>query len=354
MAMKKILPLPVAWLIAATAFGQVGIGTANPNGAAQLDVSSNSKGFLFPRMTYAQKEAISTPVQGLMVYCTDCGTNGQAQIYNGAAWTNLIGGTPNGLPVVTTSSITILSSTTASGGGNVSFDGGLPVTARGIVWSATINPPVLGSSSYTSNGTDTGTYTSSLTGLTSGTLYRVRSYATNSVGTAYGNTVTFTAGYFVGKTELGGKIAYVDNTEIHGLIAAVSDVSSAAIFGCQGTNLPGAEGTAIGTGSQNTTDIVNACPTAGIAARLCYDLVEGGYSDWYLPSRDELNKLYENRVAIGNFTTSESEITMYWSSTENTNNPLYTAWVQFFSHGIQSPDRGKDGNAIRVRCVRSF
>jgi hypothetical protein len=56
---------------------------------------------------------------------------------------------------------------------------------------------------------------------------------------------------------------------------------------------------------------MNGCSEAGIAARLCGDLVLGGFSDWYLPSKDELNQLYINRVAIGGFASNG-----YWSSTE--------------------------------------
>jgi len=71
---------------------QIGIGTSSPNAASQLEVSSTSKGFLPPRMTALQRNAISTPVAGLMVWCNDCGPNGEIQIYNGTEWVNFIGG----------------------------------------------------------------------------------------------------------------------------------------------------------------------------------------------------------------------------------------------------------------------
>jgi hypothetical protein len=94
------------------------------------------------------------------------------------------------LPTVTTATITNIAQTTATGGGTVTSDGGITVTARGVCWSITANPTI--SNSKTSDGTGTGTFTSSLTGLTAGTLYYVRAYATNVSGTAYGNQVTFT------------------------------------------------------------------------------------------------------------------------------------------------------------------
>ena len=71
---------------------QVGIGTNTPNASSQLDVSSTSKGFLPPRMTAAQRNAISTPVAGLMVWCSNCGSKGEIQIYDGSEWVNFIGG----------------------------------------------------------------------------------------------------------------------------------------------------------------------------------------------------------------------------------------------------------------------
>jgi hypothetical protein len=93
-------------------------------------------------------------------------------------------------PTVLTTSITNVTSTTASGGGDVNSDGAMPVTARGICWSMSSNPTTI--DSHTTDGSGTGTFTSSLTGLVPGTLYYARAYATNSVGTAYGNEISFT------------------------------------------------------------------------------------------------------------------------------------------------------------------
>lgn len=71
---------------------QVGVGTNSPNVSAQLDVSSTSKGFLPPRMNESQRIAISNPAAGLVIWCYDCGANGELQVFNGSAWTNLVGG----------------------------------------------------------------------------------------------------------------------------------------------------------------------------------------------------------------------------------------------------------------------
>jgi hypothetical protein len=94
------------------------------------------------------------------------------------------------LPTVTTSSITAIAITTATGGGNVTADGGATVTARGVCWATTANPVATGN--HTTDGTGTSVFTSSITGLTAGTVYHVRAYATNSVGTAYGGDSVFT------------------------------------------------------------------------------------------------------------------------------------------------------------------
>ena len=72
---------------------QIGIGTSTPNASAKLDISSTTQGLLPPRMTALQRNAISTPVAGLMVWCSNCGSNGEIQIYNGTEWVNFIGGT---------------------------------------------------------------------------------------------------------------------------------------------------------------------------------------------------------------------------------------------------------------------
>jgi hypothetical protein len=92
--------------------------------------------------------------------------------------------------VSATASVTSITATTATSGGTIGADGGSPVTARGVCWSTTTNPTT--ADSKTTDGTGTGTFTSTITGLASVTTYYVRSYATNSVGTTYGPEVSFT------------------------------------------------------------------------------------------------------------------------------------------------------------------
>ena len=98
--------------------------------------------------------------------------------------------TRDGIPTLTTTDITNITSISATSGGNITDNGGLNVTARGVCWSTSPNPTV--SDSHTTNGTGTGIFTSNITGLEISTTYYVRAYATTNAGTAYGDEVSFT------------------------------------------------------------------------------------------------------------------------------------------------------------------
>ncbi len=240
----------------------VGIGTISPNPSAQLDVSSKNKGFLPPRMTQLQRNNIPSPSQGLIIYCTDCGTYGELQFFNGSFWTNMIGGTATPAP----------------------------------------NPPA------------------------------------------------------IGDTYCGGKVAYIllpgdpgyVEGEIHGIIAASEDQNTLIRWSNGNYITTGATATTLGSGNANTNTIISVQGNGIYAAKICADLEQNGYSDWVLPSIDELNKLYLNYSLIGGFPTN---ITGYWSSSEYDGS---TAWYFTFGTGGGGKFTGDKAFQGYIRAVRYF
>ena len=102
------------------------------------------------------------------------------------------------VPILTTTAVTGITSSSATSGGNITSDGGAAITSRGVCWSTNSSPTV--TDSKTTDGTGSGSFMSTITGLTENTTYNVRSYATNSSGTGYGNSITFTASTTTGNT----------------------------------------------------------------------------------------------------------------------------------------------------------
>jgi hypothetical protein len=265
------------------------------------------------------------------------------------------------IPTVTTTTISAITITSAISGGSVTSDGGGALSAWGVCWSTSANPTVANSFLQT-NQISRG-FTSALSGLTLNTTYYVRAYAINSAGTAYGNEVSFSTAknVWIGQSYQGGKIAYIlkagdigyDAAILHGLIAAPYDQSTGAKWGCAGESYTGGmcDGEWIGCGRGNTIGIISTCPQAGIAARICGDLVLGGYSDWFLPSRDELYQMFLNRVAIGGFAND-----YYWSSSEHDDDDIwfdgiYAWWVRFNTGGQGWGDKNAPDY---VRAARYF
>jgi TonB-dependent SusC/RagA subfamily outer membrane receptor len=180
--------------------------------------------------------------------------------------------------------------------------------------------------------------------LKAGTNYHYRIVATNDEGTTYGKDQTFRSEYAIGDYLYGGYLFYVDETGEHGLVCAPSDQSLKSLWSHSAP--VGAAGRAVGTGLKNTTDIVLGCIEEGIAARLCSDLEINGYSDWFLPSIDELLLMYTNLhlKGLGGFKDH-----LYWSSTQD----KYGVWVVSFYYGNKS-NHDRDENTIGTRAVRAF
>jgi hypothetical protein len=149
----------------------------------------------------------------------------------------------------------------------------------------------------------------------------------------------------VGDFRDGGVVFWVDATSGNGLVCAVVDQSSGMQWHIGADISTYATGTAIGTGTTNTDAIIAVLQGSGnYAASIARDYNGGGYTDWFLPSKDELNQLYEHQTAIGGFTNY-----YYWSSTEI---DASTAWFQAFSYGGQFG--ATKGSTSSVRAVRAF
>lgn len=131
--------------------------------------------------------ALSNLSPGVTYYVRAYAINSKGTVYgNEITFT-----TAADLSAITTTAVTAVTTTSATSGGNIATDGGGAITARGVCWSTTINPMI--TNSKTTDGTGTGSFTSAITGLTPGSKYYVRAYATNSAGTSYGNEISFTA-----------------------------------------------------------------------------------------------------------------------------------------------------------------
>jgi uncharacterized protein (TIGR02145 family) len=240
--------------------------------------------------------------------------------------------------ISSTTAISNITRYTASSGGNITDNGGAPILNSGVCWSTTSNTPTI-SDNKTTDGNSIGNFTSLITGLTAGVTYYVRAYASNSAGTNYGPVQTFTSTSTaiipsIGSNLGGGKVAYVyqngdpgyTSTNIPVLIAATADqvgnLSGGTVYWsingasttAQSVNLIGTNFEALGAGAANTTAIINSYGLGNYAAKLARTYTDGTYSDWSLPSLNELAKLYLNRTAIGGFVPNAR----YWSSTEST------------------------------------
>jgi hypothetical protein len=238
-----------------------------------------------------------------------------------------------------------------------SSDGGSAITS----YTATSSPgDITGTISQSGSGSIT------VSGLTTGTAYTFTVTATNAIGTSAAsdasNSVTTTSEVpMVGDFYQGGVVFYIFESgdtgyvegQIHGLIAAVADQSIALQWYNGSYVTTGATGTAIGTGAANTTAIISVQGTeTSYAARLARTYTGGGYTDWFLPSKDELNLMYQNigqgdDLGLGN--VGNFDVKYYWSSTEYN---LYNAARHNFANDAQvNFNKNRTNN---VRAVRAF
>jgi uncharacterized protein (TIGR02145 family) len=184
--MKKIATLfiPSMLLVSFCALGQmrqkIGSNDTNIAVSATLELESTTTGFLPPRMTHQQRNAIVSPVAGLIVWCTNCSSAGELQVYNGTTWTNIIGGAASfAVPDAPTSPIATAGNTQAS----VAFtapasNGGSAITS----YTVTSSP-----GGFTASGASSPL---TVTGLTNGTAYTFTVTATNVTGSSLASTAS--------------------------------------------------------------------------------------------------------------------------------------------------------------------
>lgn len=157
--------------------------------------------------------------------------------------------------------------------------------------------------------------------------------------------------YKIGDMAQGGIVFFVDESGEHGLVADPADLNTGIRWYAGTFGNTQAKGDGPFAGEMNTAIIISSLIAVGddgstYAARLCAELQKGGYGDWYLPSKEELNMMYTDLylAGLGNFASE-----VYWSSTEA---PSGNAWEQNFDSGFQN-DNNKSVS-FRVRAVRAF
>ncbi len=153
--------------------------------------------------------------------------------------------------------------------------------------------------------------------------------------------------YAIGDTgPAGGIVFYVTDGGLHGMEAAPED-QGVGVWGCSGNLISGADGTAIGTGEQNTADILKGCDERPVAASIAGSFQLNGYSDWFLPSVDDLLQLH--KLVEAGIVILASPDHWHWSSTELFD---FYAWMVNLSTG-RATDTFKETTSWAIRVVRA-
>ena len=305
--MKQIFTLLAAVVLNASTYAQVGIGTTNPNTSAALDITSTTKGFLIPRMTNVQRQAISNPAAGLQVFVTDF-DGGSFMFYDGTKWGTL--SFTKTIPDAPTIGTAVAGNAQAT----VSFtapssDGGLVITS----YTATSSP-----GGITGTLTQSGSGTITVTGLTNGTIYTFTVTATNAIGaslpSAASNSVVTTVpdAPTIGTATAGDTQATVSFTapSTNGGSVITSYTATSSPGGITGTLSQAGSGSITVTGLTNGTAYTFTVTATNSIGTSLPSAASNAVAPWWPsgPVNYTILDEYTNRVPTG---TSYNQLTFY-------------------------------------------
>lgn len=299
------------------------------------------------------------------------------------------------LPSVSTTSISSLTGTSVTSGGNVSSDGGAIVSARGVVWSTNQNPNV-SLITKTENGNGTGSFVSMISNLLPNTTYYLRAYATNSIGTAYGNQISFTTPFFIvgsGVSDIDGNFyptmilgsqewmganlrttRFADGSNIPNIVDPIAWTQNASSAWCYLNNDASLNSTYGKLYTwYATVDNRNLCPVGwhvpSVSEWVILENFLGGNSiaggrlkevgtvNWLSPNTGATNESNLSFVPGSSRSTTGQSFGLgyagvYWTSTQFSAIDGYNRYVLNTSSIIYSDQNGKNGG-FSVRCIKN-
>lgn len=380
------------------------IGDTIKVSSAVMAINSTDAGFLLPRMTLMQRNMMQNPVQGLMIYCTDCEANGRISYHNGDSWELLMPQPSAGQPpIITNGAVENIGISTATFNASILDSGDTEIFASGFCWGTSPYPSLIDNISSANLIDNNGILKSSVFGLDSNTTYYVRSYASNGAGTTYGPLVQFTTDgmRYIGEEYGGGYVAYLFEPgdlgyvqgEQHGIIIYPFDYPTKIPFGptyCSGGttvyDFPNSNTTTyvidssrvntnVGYALHNHTLLMSTgiCATQPHLPAIVDTLNWNGYSDWMLPTRSDLLMIFNNAWTLNSlpntnqFTENERYLTsctngIYSPGSTNSTDKIWVVSLNLVTSGYPSYTQSVTtsaelkwyGSAYTFRPVRYF